>query len=132
MLQKDEYEKMKENVLNELKKTFRPEFLNRIDEIIVFHSLNMEHIKQIVSLMINNLSKRLDDMSIHIQVDDKAKELLADAGFDPVFGARPLQREIRRQIEDKLSEELLKGTIQKSDTIKVTADDKELIFSNDR
>ena len=130
--EKDEYEKMKENVLNELKKTFRPEFLNRIDEIIVFHSLNMEHIKQIVSLMINNLSKRLDDMSIHIQVDDKAKELLADAGFDPVFGARPLQREIRRQIEDKLSEELLKGTIQKSDTIKVTADDKELIFSNDR
>ncbi|HBC29904.1 MAG TPA: ATP-dependent Clp protease ATP-binding subunit ClpC [Clostridiales bacterium] len=130
--EKDEYEKMKENVLNELKKTFRPEFLNRIDEIIVFHSLNIEHIKQIVSLMINNLSKRLDEMSIHIQVDDKAKELLADAGFDPVFGARPLQREIRRQIEDKLSEELLKGTIQKSDTIKVTADDKELIFSNGR
>ncbi len=130
--EKDEYEKMKENVLGELKRTFRPEFLNRIDEIIVFHSLNKDHIKEIVSLMINNLSKRLDEMGIHIQVDDKAKDLLADAGFDPVFGARPLQREIRRQIEDRLSEEFLKGTIEKADTIKVTTDDKELIFSNDR
>jgi ATP-dependent Clp protease ATP-binding subunit ClpC len=130
--EKDEYEKMKENVLNELKRTFRPEFLNRIDEIIVFHSLNKEHIKQIVSLMINNLSKRLDEMNIHIKVDEKAMDLLADAGFDPVFGARPLQREIRRRIEDRLSEALLKGTIQKSDTIKVTADDKELIFSNEK
>ena len=123
---------MKENVLDELKRTFRPEFLNRIDEIIVFHSLNKDHIKEIVSLMINNLSKRLDEMGIHIEVDDKAKDLLADAGFDQVFGARPLQREIRRQIEDKLSEELLKGAIQKSDTIKITADGKDLIFTNDK
>ena len=130
--EKDEYEKMKENVLNELKKTFRPEFLNRIDEIIVFHSLNKEHIKQIVSLMINNLSKRLDEMNIHIKVDEKAMDILADAGFDPVYGARPLQREIRKRIEDKLSEELLKGTIKKSDTILISADDKELIFSNDK
>ncbi len=130
--EKDEYEKMKENVLDELKRTFRPEFLNRIDEIIVFHSLNKDHIKEIVSLMINNLSKRLDEMGIHIEVDDKAKDLLADAGFDQVFGARPLQREIRRQIEDKLSEELLKGAIQKSDTIKITADGKDLIFTNDK
>ncbi len=128
--EKNEYEKMKENVMDELKKTFRPEFLNRIDEIIVFHSLNKEHIKEIVSLMINSLSKRLEHMNIKIEVDDKAKDLLADEGFDPVFGARPLQRAIRRKIEDRLSEELLKGTIQKSDTIKVTADDKELIFSN--
>lgn len=127
--EKDEYEKMKENVLEELKRTFRPEFLNRIDEIIVFHSLNKNHVKEIVALMINNLSKRLDEMNIHIKVDDKAIELLADAGFDPVFGARPLQREIRRRIEDRLSEELLKGTIKKSDTIMITADDKELIFT---
>ncbi|NLJ59267.1 MAG: ATP-dependent Clp protease ATP-binding subunit [Tissierellia bacterium] len=130
--EKDEYEKMKDNVMTELKRTFRPEFLNRIDEIIVFHSLNKEHIKQIVTLMIDSLSKRLDQMDIHIELDDKAKDLLADAGFDPMYGARPLQREIRRRIEDRLSEELLKGTIKKSDTIKITADDKELIFSNDR
>lgn len=130
--EKDEYEKMKENVLEELKRTFRPEFLNRIDEIIVFHSLNKNHVKEIVALMINNLSKRLDEMNIHIKVDDKAIELLADAGFDPVFGARPLQREIRRRIEDRLSEELLKGTIKKSDTIMITADDKELLFTNEK
>jgi len=128
--EKNEYVKMKENVLTELKKTFRPEFLNRIDEIIVFHSLNKEHIKHIVSLMIGNLSKRLERMNIKIELDDKARDLLADEGFDPVYGARPLQREIRRKIEDRLSEELLKGTIKKSDTIKVSADEKELLFSS--
>ncbi|MGD9568972.1 MAG: ATP-dependent Clp protease ATP-binding subunit [Sedimentibacter sp.] len=130
--EKNEYDKMKENVLEELKKTFRPEFLNRIDEIIVFHSLSKEHIKNIVFLMIDNLSKRLEQMSIKIELDEKAKDLLAEEGFDPLYGARPLQREIRRKIEDKLSEELLKGTIKKSDTIKISADDKELVFSNDR
>lgn len=128
--EKDEYAKMKENVMSELKKTFRPEFLNRIDEIIVFHSLNKEHIKNIVSLMINDLSKRLEQMNIKIELDERAKDLLAEEGFDPLFGARPLQREIRRKIEDRLSEELLKGTIKKSDTIKISADDKELVFSN--
>lgn len=130
--EKNEYDKMKENVMEELKKTFRPEFLNRIDEIIVFHSLNKEHIKNIVTLMIGNLSKRLEQMNINIELDDKAKELLAEEGFDPLFGARPLQREIRRKIEDRLSEELLKGTIKKSDTIKISADDKELVFSNNK
>lgn len=128
--EKDEYEKMRDNVMAELKKTFRPEFLNRIDEIIVFHSLSKEHIKRIVSLMINNLSKRLEELNIKIEIDEKAKDLLADAGFDPVYGARPLQREIRRRIEDRLSEELLKGSIQKSDTIKISANDKELVFNN--
>ncbi|WP_313344204.1 ATP-dependent Clp protease ATP-binding subunit [Sedimentibacter sp.] len=128
--EKDEYEKMKENVLGELKRSFRPEFLNRIDEIIVFHSLNKEHIKEIVSLMINNLSKRLEQLNVKIELDDKAKELLAEEGFDPMFGARPLQREIRRRIEDRLSEELLKGTIKKSDTIKISADGRELVFGN--
>jgi ATP-dependent Clp protease ATP-binding subunit ClpC len=130
--EKNEYDKMKENVMDELKKTFRPEFLNRIDEIIVFHSLNKEHIKHIVSLMIDGLSKRLEQMNIKIELDEKAKDLLAEEGFDPLYGARPLQREIRRKIEDRLSEELLKGTIKKSDTIKITTDDKELIFSNDK
>ncbi|MGB4438225.1 MAG: ATP-dependent Clp protease ATP-binding subunit, partial [Sedimentibacter sp.] len=130
--EKDEYDKMKEYVMSELKQTFRPEFLNRIDEIIVFHSLSKEHIKQIVSLMIDNLSKRLEQLNIKIELDESAKDFLAEEGFDPIYGARPLQREIRRKIEDKLSEELLKGTVRKSDTIKISADDKELVFSNDR
>jgi len=123
-----EYEKMKENVMSQLKETFRPEFLNRIDEIIVFHSLSKENIKHIVSLMIENLSVRLEQLNIKIEIDDKAKDFLADEGFDPIYGARPLQREIRRRIEDRLSEELLKGTIKKSDVIKISADDKNLIF----
>lgn len=130
--EKDEYDKMKENVMAELKQTFRPEFLNRIDEIIVFHSLSKDNIKQIVSLMIDNLSKRLEQLNIKIELDEKAKEFLAEAGFDPVYGARPLQREIRRKIEDRLSEELLKGSVQKSDTIKISAENNELIFSNER
>ncbi len=82
--------------------------------------------------MIDNLSGRLEQMNIKIELDDKAKELLADEGFDPVYGARPLQRAIRRKIEDRLSEELLKGTIEKSDTIKISADEKDLIFSNEK
>ena len=128
--EKNEYEKMKENVMGQLKETFRPEFLNRIDEIIVFHSLGKEHIKHIVSLMIANLSKRLEQLNIKIEIDEKAKDFLANVGFDPMYGARPLQREIRRRIEDRLSEELLKGAVKKSDVIKITADDKDLIFEN--
>jgi len=123
-----EYEKMKENVMSQLKETFRPEFLNRIDRNNSFHSLSKENIKHIVSLMIENLSKRLEQLNIKIEIDDKAKDLLAEEGFDPVYGARPLQREIRRRIEDKLSEELLKGTVKKSDVIKISADDKNLVF----
>ncbi|MDF2677596.1 MAG: ATP-dependent Clp protease ATP-binding subunit [Bacillota bacterium] len=128
--EKNEYDKMKEHVMSQLKETFRPEFLNRIDEIIVFHSLNQEHIREIVSLMIDNLSKRLEQLNIKIELDDKALDFLAKEGFDPMYGARPLQREIRRKIEDRLSEELLKGTVQNLDTIKISADDKDLIFEN--
>lgn len=127
--EKSQYEKMKENVLAQLKEAFRPEFLNRIDEIIVFHSLNKEDIEQIVSLMVNNLAKRLGELGISIEVDDEAKKLLASESFDINYGARPLQRAIRRKIEDKLSEEILKGTINRSDTILVTVENNELKFT---
>ncbi len=127
--EKNEYEKMKENVLSQLKEAFKPEFLNRIDEIIVFHALNKDDIEEIVSLMINNLSKRLGELGITIEVDDSAKKLLASENFDINYGARPLQRAIRRKIEDRLSEEILKGTINKSDTILVTVEDNELKFT---
>jgi ATP-dependent Clp protease ATP-binding subunit ClpC len=127
--EKDEYEKMKENVLSQLKEAFRPEFLNRIDEIIVFHALNKENIEQIVSLMIDNLSKRLEELGILIDVDENAQKLLASENFDINYGARPLQRAIRRKIEDRLSEEILKGTVNKSDTILVTVENEELKFT---
>jgi len=120
--EKDEYEKMKNNVLDKLKDTFRPEFLNRLDEIIVFHSLSKENIKEIVNLMIENLQKRLEELGITIEIDEDAKLFLAEEGYDPTFGARPLQRTIRKRIEDALSEEILRGTVKKSDNIKVTFD----------
>lgn len=127
--EKNEYEKMKENVTEQLKKTFRPEFLNRLDEIIVFHSLNKEDIKEIVTLMIGNLQKRLDDLGVKIEVDEEARDFLAESGFDPVFGARPLQRTIRKMIEDSLSEALLKGDISKNDTIGVKVKEGKLDFT---
>jgi len=97
-----DYKEMKDRVLDELKRTFRPEFLNRIDEIIVFHSLNKEHIRAIVSLMVNEVNERLTEKGITIEVTDAAKDLLAKEGFDPMFGARPLRRVIQRRIEDRL------------------------------
>jgi len=121
------YQDMKDKVMDELKKSFRPEFLNRIDEVIVFHSLEQEHIEQIVTLMTDELRKRLREQDIDFQLSDEAKKVLAKEGFDPAYGARPLRRAIQRQIEDRLSEELLKGTISKGDTVKIDAEDDKLV-----
>jgi ATP-dependent Clp protease ATP-binding subunit ClpC len=120
---KQDYGNMKDKVMGELKRTFRPEFLNRIDEVIVFHSLEQEHIGQIVVLMSEELRKRLKEQEVDFVLTDRAKEFLAKEGFDPVYGARPLRRAIQKHIEDKLSEELLKGNIKKGDTLEI--DEKE-------
>lgn len=122
------YEEMKENIMEDLKRTFRPEFLNRIDEIIVFHALEQEHINQIVDLMVKDLMKRLKALDIKIQVTDEAKKLLAEKGFDQAFGARPLKRAITKMLEDELSEEMLKGTIGKDDEILVKIQEDKLLF----
>ncbi|MFP3392960.1 ATP-dependent Clp protease ATP-binding subunit [Brevibacillus sp. SIMBA_040] len=121
------YQDMKDKVMDELKKSFRPEFLNRIDEVIVFHSLEQEHIEQIVSLMTDELRKRLKEQSIDFQLTDDAKKILAKEGFDPAYGARPLRRAIQRHIEDRLSEELLKGNISKGDTVNIESEDGQLV-----
>jgi len=121
------YQDMKDKVMDELKKSFRPEFLNRIDEVIVFHSLEEEHIEQIVSLMTEELRKRLKEQSIDFQLTDDAKKILAKEGFDPAYGARPLRRAIQRHIEDRLSEELLKGNISKGDTVNIESEDGQLV-----
>ena len=107
----NEYENMKDKVKTELKKRFRPEFLNRIDEIIVFHQLNEGHIEKIVELMLKELTSRLETMEISIDISRDAKSFLAKKGFDQEYGARPLQRVIIKEVEDKLSEEILKGTV---------------------
>ena len=125
--QQASYEKMKAKVTDELKRTFRPEFLNRIDEIIVFHSLSGEHIKEIVGLMLKEVAGRMKEHEIEIEVTDAAKELLAREGFDETYGARPLRRAIQRQVEDLLSEELLRKNIARGDRVIVDAREGKIV-----
>lgn len=122
-----DYNNMKDKVMNELKKSFRPEFLNRIDEIIVFHSLEQGHITEIVSLMASELHRRLKEQDIDFQLTDNAKKFLAKEGFDSMYGARPLRRAIQKYIEDRLSEELLKGSVNKGDSVVIDEKDGELV-----
>ena len=122
------FEKMKERIMNDLKRTFRPEFLNRIDETIVFHSLKMEHILQIVDLMLEELNNRLEEKGFSVEATEEGKRKLAEEGFDEKFGARPLRRALLRLVEDNLSEGLLEGKYQAGDkvVIKVVNDRLEL------
>jgi ATP-dependent Clp protease ATP-binding subunit ClpC len=122
------YEKMKDKVTEELKRQFRPEFLNRIDEVIVFHSLTIEDVKQIVDLMMKRVSEQLGAKDLEIELTDAAKTLLAEKGFDPSLGARPLRRTIQRMVEDPLSEKLLWKEFRAGQTIIVDAQDGELVF----
>ncbi|HEY77857.1 MAG TPA: ATP-dependent Clp protease ATP-binding subunit [Dehalococcoidia bacterium] len=125
--QQDSYERMKEKLLGELKKTFRPEFLNRIDGVVVFHPLNKEHIRQIVDLMLGIVDKQLAEKGIKLEVTDAAKELLGEKGYDEVFGARPLRRVIQNMVEDKLSEDLLRGKFKTGDTAIVDVEGEEIV-----
>lgn len=123
------YQNMKNRVMDELKRSFRPEFLNRIDEVIVFHSLEEAHIQQIVSLMAEELRKRLKEQEIDFVLTEEASRFLAKEGFDPVYGARPLRRAIQKHIEDRLSEELLTGKIKKGDVVKIDLVGEQLSVS---
>ena len=123
-----EYEKMKENIMEELKISFKPEFLNRIDDIIVFHSLEQDDLYKIVELMLEVVKNRLKDLEISISFDDETKKHLAMAGLNTSYGARPLRREITKVVEDKLSEEILKGNINKGDDVTVLMKNSELVF----
>jgi ATP-dependent Clp protease ATP-binding subunit ClpC len=111
------YEKMKSKVLDEVKHTFRPEFLNRVDEVVVFHQLSREQIEQIVSLELEKVIREIKAQNMHLEVVEEAKALLARKGWDPQFGARPLRRAIQREVEDELAEELLKGNFTSGDRI---------------
>lgn len=124
-----EYEKMKENIMEELKRSFRPEFLNRIDDTIVFHSLVENDLIDIVNLMLESIKERVEQQEIHLEFDEDSKKTLIKEGTDLAYGARPLRRVITKKVEDKLAEELLKGTIKKGDKIKVTSDEGKLVFS---
>ncbi|MGD0154167.1 MAG: AAA family ATPase, partial [Thermacetogeniaceae bacterium] len=124
-----DYEAMKERVTEELKRTFRPEFLNRVDEIIVFHSLNEEHMKQIVGLMLREVSKRIAEFGLYLEFTEAAKDLMVKKGYDQLYGARPLRRVIQRMVEDRLSEEMLAGKIKDGDVVTVDASGEDLTFS---
>ncbi len=126
---KEEYDRMKEIINEELKKTFRPEFLNRLDEVIVFHSLEESQIKEILEMMMKDLVEMLAKMDINISVTEATKEYIAKEGFDPVYGARPLERTIRKMIEDQLAKEILSGTVNKEDKIVIDYVDEKLVFN---
>lgn len=127
--EKKNYENMRKNVMDEVKRLFRPEFLNRIDELIVFHSLTKENIREIVGIMINQVAVRLTkNVGIELEVTDSAKDFLAKEGFDEAYGARPLRRAIQSKVEDKLAEELLDNKVKYGDKVTVDIKDDELIF----
>jgi len=120
--------RMRDKLLEEMKKTFRPEFLNRIDGAVVFHSLNKEQILQIVDLMLFQVQTQLKEKEIGIEVTTEAKELLAEKGFDPTFGARPLRRTIQTMIEDPLSERILQGEFHAGDVVQLEREGDEIVF----
>ena len=125
----DEYEKMKENVLEELKKTFKPEFLNRIDDTIVFHKLSDKDLDKIMDLMLKSIRERLEHREIYLHFDEDSKRFLLNKGIDSNYGARPLRRLIIKEVEDKLSEEILQGNIQIGDQVRVNESENKLVFS---
>jgi len=128
--QQMEYERMKEKVLGEMKKIFRPEFLNRIDATVVFHALTEEHIRQIVDLMLSQIVASLKEKGVTLEVTDEAKDFLGKKGYDPVFGARPLRRVIQNLVEDQLSEALLRGEFLPGDTVLVDCDGEKIVMKS--
>ncbi|NLI01053.1 MAG: ATP-dependent Clp protease ATP-binding subunit [Chthonomonadales bacterium] len=122
------YEAMKGKVLDEMKKTFRPEFLNRIDEVVVFHALSSDEIHQIVDLMLGRVATQVRQSGMDLEVSPEAKDILAREGYDPAYGARPLRRAIQRLIEDPLSEQLLAGNFHEGDVIRAEVEDGDIVF----
>ncbi len=124
------YQQMKEKILGELKKTFNPEFLNRVDEVVVFHSLDKPEIISIIDLMLIEMKERLAEQGLTLQLTDAAKEFICQHGFDPTNGARPLRRALQRYIEDPLSEELLRGRFKEGNEIIADLGNEMIIFQS--
>jgi ATP-dependent Clp protease ATP-binding subunit ClpC len=124
----ENYAKMKDKVMSELKRTFRPEFLNRVDGTMVFHALTREEIKQIVDLELDKVRERLGEQQLILEASEEAKGYLADEGYDPHFGARPLRRVIQHKVEDVLSEGILAGEFRSGDTVLVNYCDDQVVL----
>jgi len=123
------YEKLKDKVIEETKKIFNPEFMNRLDETIVFHKLGKKEIDAIIELMLEELGERMSEKDLTLHLTAPAKELIAEKGFDPAYGARPLRRTIQKLIEDPLSEDIIRGRIQEGSDIRVSRKGDELVFT---
>jgi ATP-dependent Clp protease ATP-binding subunit ClpB len=130
MAGEENYDAMKNAIMDVVGSHFRPEFVNRIDDLVVFHPLGREHIRKIVDIQLSYLHDRLADRDIRIHLSDAARDKLADAGFDPVYGARPLKRAIQQQVENPLAQEILQGHFKPGDVIEVGVDDDRLEFRN--
>ena len=128
--EKQDYERMKSGVMEEVRRLFKPEFLNRIDEIMVFHPLNKTHIKKIVNIMLKTLEKRCkEQLDIQLKITETVRDFLAEAGFDSKYGARPLRRAIQTKLEDPMANALLEGTIKRGDTVRIQLYQKEIRFT---
>ncbi|MCB7342953.1 MULTISPECIES: ATP-dependent Clp protease ATP-binding subunit [Blautia] len=128
--EKQDYERMKSGVMEEVRRLFKPEFLNRIDEIMVFHPLNKTHIKKIVNIMLKTLEKRCkEQLDIQLKITETVRDFLAEAGFDSKYGARPLRRAIQTKLEDPMANALLEGTIKRGDTVRIQLHQKEIRFT---
>jgi ATP-dependent Clp protease ATP-binding subunit ClpB len=129
-LREKDYEEMRRRVMEAVRAHFKPEFLNRVDELIIFHGLGIEEIKAIVEIQVKKLEQRLLERRIQLKMTEKAKEWLAKEGFDPAYGARPLKRVIQKEIQDKLALKILEGKFKEGDTVAVEVEDKkgELVF----
>jgi len=126
----NDYEETRKQVLQELKKEFRPEFINRIDELIVFHKLSIQEIKDIADIILKQISERLKEKEITISIDENVKDLIVEKGTDSNYGARPLKRTIQSMIEDKIAEEIIAGNIKEGDKIRLTEDKGVIVVEN--
>jgi ATP-dependent Clp protease ATP-binding subunit ClpC len=129
--QERDYAEMRDKLMNQLKRVFRPEFLNRVDGTIVFRALTKEDITQIVDIELDKVRERLTEHQISLQITDAAKALLADEGYDPDYGARPLRRVIQYRVEDKMSDALLSGNFKSGETVVVDVKDDKIILRSD-
>jgi ATP-dependent Clp protease ATP-binding subunit ClpB len=122
------YEEMKNRVMDAMRNNFRPEFLNRIDEVIIFHSLERSQLRQIVKLQVERLESRLEAQKLFLKMSDNALDFIAEIGYDPVYGARPLKRAVQRYVETPIAKAILRGEYQQKDTIFVDVEDERLTF----
>lgn len=128
--EESDYKEIKKSVMSEVKKEFKPEFINRIDEIVIFHRLNKSEIRKITDLMIERVTNRLNDQNYYLKIDESLKDLITEKGLDTNYGARPIRRAVQNYIEDKIAEGIINGEINKNEEKKLIVNNGKIVFSN--